>query len=118
MFVYRIKYCLMLAYIWYGVIHKKLFHKSDEKMLNKNEDHLAEIWKLGTYETILRLILFQKKILHILIYLVDLAIWMCNFENFDIVQISSKFAQRYHFVCNFNCKNFSILGSLDNAENA
>ena len=43
---------------------------------------------------------------------------MCNFDNFDIVQISSKFAQRYHFVCNFNCKIFSILGSLDNAQNA
>ena len=38
---------------------------------------------------------------------------MSNFDNFDIVQISSKLAQRYHFVCKFNCKNFSILGSLD-----
>ena len=45
-------------------------------------------------------------------------IQMSNFDNFDIVQISSKFAQRYHFVCNFNCKIFSILSSLDNAENA
>ena len=43
---------------------------------------------------------------------------MFNFDNFDIIQISSKFAQRFHFVCNFNCKNFSILGSLDNAETA
>ena len=41
---------------------------------------------------------------------------MSNFDNFDIVQISSKLAQRYHFVCNFHCKNYSILGSLDNAE--
>ena len=43
---------------------------------------------------------------------------MFNFDNFDIVQIFSKFAKRYHFVCNFNYKNFSILGSLDNAETA
>ena len=84
----------------------------------KNEDDLAESRKLGTWEIILREILFQKKIFHILIYLVDMAIWMSNFDNFDIVQISSKFAQRYHFVSNLNCKIFSILSSLDNAKNA
>ena len=74
-------------------------------------------WKLSTCETTLRQVFFQKKNFHILIYIVDMAIWMSNLVNFDIFQISSKFAQRYHLVCNFDCKNVSILGSLDNAEN-
>ena len=43
---------------------------------------------------------------------------MSNFDNFDINQISSKFAQRWPFVCNFYCKNFFILGSFDDTENA
>ena len=43
---------------------------------------------------------------------------MSNIDNFDIVQMSSKFAQGYYFVCNFYCKKISTLGSLDNAENA
>ena len=43
---------------------------------------------------------------------------MSSIDNFDIVQMSSKFAQGYYFVCNFYCKKISTLGSLDNAENA
>ena len=43
---------------------------------------------------------------------------MSNFDNFDIDQISSKFAQRWPFVCNFYCKKIFILGSFDNTENA
>ena len=44
---------------------------------------------------------------------------MANYiSNFDTDQISSKFAQRWHFVDNFSCKKIFILGSLNNAENA
>ena len=43
---------------------------------------------------------------------------MSNFDNFDIDQISSKFAQRLHFICYFYCKKISILSGLDNAKNA
>ena len=42
---------------------------------------------------------------------------MSNFDDFDIHQMSSNFAERYYFVCNFYCKNFFIVGSLDDAEN-
>ena len=42
---------------------------------------------------------YQKNIFHILIYIADMAIQMSNFDNFDIDQISSKFAQRWHFIC-------------------
>ena len=51
-------------------------------------------------------------------YITDMAIKMSNIHNFDIDQMSSKFAQRWHFVWNFCCKKISILGSIDNAENA
>ena len=43
---------------------------------------------------------------------------MSDFDNLDINQISSKFAQRWPFVCNFYCKKIFILGSFDNTENA
>ena len=43
---------------------------------------------------------------------------MSNFDNFDIDQISSKFAQRKHFICYFYSKKISILSGLDNTENA
>ena len=43
---------------------------------------------------------------------------MSNFDNFDINQISSKFAQRWHFIFYFYCKKNSILSGLDNAKNA
>ena len=43
---------------------------------------------------------------------------MSNFDNFDIDQTSSYFAQIQYFVCNFHCKKFSIVGSLDDDENA
>ena len=46
-----------------------------------------------------------------------MAIQMSNFDNFDIDQISSKFAQRQPFVYNFYCKKIFILGSFDNTEN-
>ena len=37
----------------YRVVKKKVFHKSEGKMQKKNEDDLAESWKLGTCETTL-----------------------------------------------------------------
>ena len=44
-----------------------------------------------------------------------MAIKMFNFDNCDIDQMSSKFAQR--IVCTYYYKKISILDSLDNAEN-
>ena len=49
-------------------------------------------------------------------YIADIANQMSNFDNFDIDQTSSKFAQRWHFVSNFYCLKISILSSLDIAE--
>ena len=43
---------------------------------------------------------------------------MSNIDNFDIDQMSSKFAQRQYFASYFYCKKNFILGSLDDAENA
>ena len=51
-------------------------------------------------------------------YIPDMAIWMSNFDNFDIDQKPSKFAQRQCFACNFYCIKIYIVCSLDNAENA
>ena len=53
----------------------------------KNEDDPVESWKLGTCETTLRKVFFQKKFFHILIHSVDIAIWMSDFDNFDHHQI-------------------------------
>ena len=39
-------------------------------------------------------------------------------NKFDTDQLSLKFAQRKYFFCYFYYKKKSILGSLDNAENA
>ena len=38
-------------------------------------------------------------------------------SNFDIDKISSKLAQKGHFVCNFYYKKIFILGSLNNTKN-
>ena len=43
---------------------------------------------------------------------------MSNFDNFDIDQMPSQFAQRSYFVSYFYCKKIYMIGSLDNAENA
>ena len=43
---------------------------------------------------------------------------MSNFDNFDMNQMPSKFAQRYYFVCNFRCKKIDIVGRFNYAENA
>ena len=47
-----------------------------------------------------------------------MVIWISNFDNFDIYQMPSKFAQRQYYICNFCCKKIYNGGSLDNAENA
>ena len=39
-------------------------------------------------------IIFTKKYFSFLINIADIAIWMSDFDNFDIDQMSSKFAQR------------------------
>ena len=72
----------------------------------KNLAHVKQHYGVSFYEKIF------------LIYIADMAIQMSNIDNFDIDQMSSKFAQREHFVCNFYCKKISILGSLLDAENA
>ena len=41
---------------------------------------------------------------------------MSNIDNFDIDQISSKFAQTWHFVSYFYCGKKFMLGSLDDAK--
>ena len=38
--------------------------------------------------------IFTKNVFLMLLYTADMAIWMLNFDNFDIDQISSKLAQR------------------------
>ena len=53
-----------------------------------------------------------------MIHIADMAIQMSNIDNFDIDQMSSKFAQKHYFFCNLFCKKIFILGSLIDAENA
>ena len=60
---------------------------------------------------------YKKNIFSILLFIADMADQMCNFYNFDIDQMSPKFAQRYYFVYDFCYKKISIVGSLDYAEN-
>ena len=60
---------------------------------------------------------FTKNIFLILLFIADMAIQMCNFDNFDIGQMSQKFAQREYVVYSFCYKKISIVGTLDNAEN-
>ena len=55
------------------------------KNAQKNEDYLVERKKLSTCKTTLWCFFL-------------IMILMSNFDNFDIDQISSKFAQRWHFV--------------------
>ena len=64
------------------------------KNTQKNEGDPAESWKLGTCETRLWWFFLHKNIYLFLIYLADMAIWISNIDNFDIDQMSSKFAQR------------------------
>jgi len=60
-----------------------------KKKCTKNEDDLAERWKLGTW-----CLFLQKEKIPIMIYVADMAILMSNFDNFDQDQISRKLAQR------------------------
>ena len=70
---------------------KKLLRKREVKSALKKEDDLAESWKFGTWLTALWYLLLQK--IFFLINTADTAIQMSNFDNFDIDQMSSKFAQ-------------------------
>ena len=79
--------------IRYWVSQKKLLHKSEAKSAPKKEDDLAESWKFGTWLTALWYLFLQKNIFLFLINIADMAIQMSNFDNFDIDQMSSKFAQ-------------------------
>ena len=72
---------------WYRVIHKKVFHKSEEKMhekmkMTKQKDkNLAqEQHQYG--------VCFWKKKFPIMICVTAIAILMSNFDNFDNDQIS------------------------------
>ena len=84
-------HCIIL-----GVL-KKLLHKSEGKSAPKKEDDLAESWKLGTWVTASWFLFLRKNIFLFLIDIADTAIWMSNFDNFDIGQMSSKFAQIQYF---------------------
>ena len=71
---------------------KKLLHKSEVKSAPKKEDDLAESWKFGKWLKALRYLFLQKNIFLSLINIAYMAIQMSNFDNFDIDQMSSKFA--------------------------
>ena len=75
-------------------VPKKLLHKSEGRTAPKKEDDLAESWKLGTWVITLWWLFLQKNIFLFLINIADMAIWMSDFDKFDIDQMSSKFAQR------------------------
>ena len=77
----------------YWVSQKKLLHKSEGKTSLKKEDDLTESWKFDTWLTALRYLFLQKNLFLFLINIADMAILMSNFNNFDIDQMSSKFAQ-------------------------
>ena len=47
-----------------------------------------------------------------------MAIQMSNLDNFDIDLMSSNFAQRHYFVCNFHWKKISLVSSLHDAAKA
>ena len=72
---------------------KKLLHKDEAKSAPKKEDDLVESWKFGTWLTALQYLFLQKNILVFFINIADMAIQMSIFDNFDIHQMSSKFAQ-------------------------
>ena len=73
-------------------------------------------WKFGA-RTLWYFFLWKNIFLNV-IYIADMANWMCHFDNFDIDQIASKLAQRWNFVHSFYCKKISVLDSFDNAKNA
>ena len=71
-----------------------MFHKSEEKMHKKMEMTLQRAKNLVHVKQHCGVSFCKKKILFILIYLANMAIQMSNIDNFDIDQMSSKFAQR------------------------
>ena len=84
---------------------KKIFHKSEEKMHTKMKMTLQRAENLVQVQQhhgtcvcdVTQTIMvnhFTKKNLLILLFIADMAIQMCNFDNFDIGQMSPKFAQR------------------------
>ena len=77
----------------YGVVKKKVCHKSEKNAL-KNEDDLAELEIWYMCNNIMVNIFTKKNICLMLLYIAYMAIWMSNFDNFDIDQKPSKFAQR------------------------
>ena len=72
---------------------KKLLHESEAKSALKKEEDPAESWKFDTWLTALWYSFLQKSIFLFLIDIADMAIQKSNFDNFDIDQMSSKFAQ-------------------------
>ena len=78
----------------YAVVKKKVNHKREEKMHSKvkmtsqraeNLEHVQQ--QHGKH-------FYKKNIFLKLFYIPDMAISMSNFDNFDIDQMPSKFAQR------------------------
>ena len=76
-----------------GCPKKSYSIKVKEKVHQKKEDDLAESWKFGTWVTALWYLFLQNNIFLFFIDIADMAIQMSNFDNFDVDQMSSKFAQ-------------------------
>ena len=72
----------------------KRWRKKWRKHARKNEDDIAERWKLGTWTTPTWCLFLQKNFFPVMIYVADMAILLSNFYYFDHNQISWKLAQR------------------------
>ena len=80
---------------WIGIGWSiKRFSIKVKKKCTKNEDDLAEKWKLGKWTIPIWCLFLQKNFFSFAIYVADMAILMSDFDNFDNDQISWKLAQR------------------------
>ena len=93
---------------WYVVIYRSRMYATTvrkkidplkwRKDIRKNQDGIAEIWKLSTDKTAIRKVFCKKNYCDFLIFIAYIAFITSNLENFDSGQISWAFAQRWYFV--------------------
>ena len=76
------------------MVKKKVFHKSEGKMHKKMKMTLQRAKNLVHAKQHYGVSYYEKNIFLTLIYMADMAIWMANIDNFEVDQMSSKFAQR------------------------
>ena len=76
------------------MVKKKVNHKGEEKMHLKVKMTSQRAENLVYAQQHLGKHFLQKKCFQILLDIADMAIWMSKFDNFDIGQKPSKFAQR------------------------